>query len=647
MLQHALDWAARGFRVFPCWGGAKTPALGSWTSIATKDPDTIKRWWIDPVMGVERNYNVGVLTTELTVIDIDVKKGKEGLASALALGIDFDTLIVRTPSGGYHLYYSTGGCRNSVSGLGPGIDTRGFNGYVLAPGSIVEGHEYSLLRDRTPQPLSASIAASLARSAGHAVRMPEVDLDLPASFEQARSYITRAAPAIEGRGGHDQTYQVACMCRDFGLSEDAVVDLMAQSYNPKCQPPWELEELQGIIANAHQYAQNTAGTKSIVAEFRGIDVPETPKQLSVRLNGMPAAHEIPPRPWVIPRLLIRQNTTLLIAEGSAGKSTLILAIAAHLALGLPFLGYAPVKPAASVIYNAEDDHEEMARRIHAVCQWFGFDVHDIVDHVAIVQPGSGALQLTQGDPPTVNGPVLKEIIDAARDLDAGMVALDPLVELHGCREDDNVAMRYVMGTIRLLARQANAAVLVAHHTSKVGMGSDDRAGNVNVSRGATAIVNSARLALTLSPATDADRDRYGIPEAQRRQFVRLDDAKMNLSALSGRPVWIKREGVTIANGDDVGVLVPHDMIQNAEREGAVLASILLEAMEAGATAEMPLANAVTAIRGADPLYAVMTVASVKARVEQRLAGGIQLGEARIRSSRLRTDRGDQVSIVLD
>lgn len=648
MLQHALAWAARGYRVFPCWGGSKRPAIDGFPTQATTDPEQIRRWWTDPVLNVERNYNIGVSTDGMLVVDIDVKDGRPGMRSAIDAGVDFDTLTVRTASGGLHLYYQADNCRNSVNALGPGVDTRGHGGYVLAPGSVVDGKSYTLLRDGPTAPLSAALAASLERSTARLVDMPGVDLDLPVAFEQAREYLAhRAPPAIEGQGGHDQTYRVACMVRDFGLSEEASADLMLEIYNPRCVPPWDVEELKGIVGNANHYAQNTAGSKSEALNFAGLKLPEAPKQLTATVNGVRPAHEIPPRPWIVPRLLLRDYTTLLIAEGSAGKSTLILALAAHLALGHSFLGYTIHKPVASVIYNAEDDRDEMDRRLHAVCQWFGFDVHGVMDKIAIVQPNGGGLQLTSGDPPTVNRGALEELIAAARAIGAGMIALDPLVELHSCREDDNVGMRYVMGTLRLLAKEAGAAVLVAHHTSKAGMGSDNRAGNMNISRGASAIVNSARIALTISPTTDSDVERYAIPEQERRRYVRLDDAKMNMALVSDRPTWLKREGVTLANGDDVGVLTPFDMTANAAREASTLARLAVAVLTQRGCASLALGEAASALQGLDPLYAQLPLTSVKARLEQRLSGGVSVQEGRIRVERRQTGAREAIEVILD
>src|SRR5687768_13285738 len=97
-LDAALAWAARGFRVFPLAEGTRDTPIVPFADVASADPAQIRAWWLDPVMGAERDYNIGVLTTGFVVIDIDVKNGKAGLDSFAKLGGQFDTLTVQTPS---------------------------------------------------------------------------------------------------------------------------------------------------------------------------------------------------------------------------------------------------------------------------------------------------------------------------------------------------------------------------------------------------------------------------------------------------------------------------------------------------------------------------------------------------------------------
>jgi hypothetical protein len=89
----------------------------------------------------------------LFVVDLDVNRAtgeRIGEASLRALG--FGNLLtdpgqprVRTPSGGLHLYFRHPGAGfgNTVAKLGPGIDSRGDGGYVIAPGTVTPKGRYT------------------------------------------------------------------------------------------------------------------------------------------------------------------------------------------------------------------------------------------------------------------------------------------------------------------------------------------------------------------------------------------------------------------------------------------------------------------------------------------------------------------------
>lgn len=149
LLDSALQLAAQGFRVFPLTPGGKTPALATdWKAIATTDPERIRAMWWDPVMGVDQPYNIGIATGQgLVVLDVDMKDGKDGERSLRLLEMLNDSLPetreVRTASGTRHLYFRSDqpvGC--SHSGILAGLDIKGEGGFVVAPGSVINGSEY-------------------------------------------------------------------------------------------------------------------------------------------------------------------------------------------------------------------------------------------------------------------------------------------------------------------------------------------------------------------------------------------------------------------------------------------------------------------------------------------------------------------------
>jgi Bifunctional DNA primase/polymerase, N-terminal len=156
------ELVARGFALFPLRPGTKVPAVArDWEHAATTSPARLRQ--LAPHAGV--NYGVACGPSDLIVIDLDIAKDPRELAEggptegwsvlrqlAEAHGGELPrTFTVRTPSGGRHLYFrpTVDGPtpRNTVRRLGPLIDTRGVGGYVVAPGSRVDGVEYRVVDD--------------------------------------------------------------------------------------------------------------------------------------------------------------------------------------------------------------------------------------------------------------------------------------------------------------------------------------------------------------------------------------------------------------------------------------------------------------------------------------------------------------------
>lgn len=138
-----------GWAVFPLSPGSKLPAIakkagGQGVLDASKDPDQIREW--------ARRFphaNVGIACGKIsgiTVLDFDPKGGSaETLRTMKRQGRVFKpTVTVRTPSGGWHLYYAYAPeLLNSKSLLGKGIDVRTTGGYVVAPPSRLDnGRDY-------------------------------------------------------------------------------------------------------------------------------------------------------------------------------------------------------------------------------------------------------------------------------------------------------------------------------------------------------------------------------------------------------------------------------------------------------------------------------------------------------------------------
>ncbi|MFE0107079.1 bifunctional DNA primase/polymerase [Streptomyces sp. NPDC059009] len=165
----AVDLAQRGLGVFPLPPGGRRPTAGGWSTRCLTDPGRVRQLWCDG-----DNIGVGCRASAIVALDLDVEDDGQAVLAArcAARGEPWpDTLTVRTPSGGLHLYFrAPEGCTiGSSSGgrtaLGPGIDVRGpgrrSGGYLIGPGSVVAGTAYVIDHDAPLRDLPGWIATSL------------------------------------------------------------------------------------------------------------------------------------------------------------------------------------------------------------------------------------------------------------------------------------------------------------------------------------------------------------------------------------------------------------------------------------------------------------------------------------------------------
>ena len=289
-----LDWArwlaARDVPVFPLPPNGTVPSAEweGWPELATTDPAKIRAWWEGT------DCNIAACTTGFLVADLDMKDGKNGVAAWMALHDNeggFDTLTVKTKSGGYHLYYSGADVAQSIGKLSRGLDIKSHNNYVVGPGSVVDGVAYEVLFDRPIAPAPPHIVAMCkppGKRAEHA-DIPLGDLDGPADVAAAVERVSRTPGAVRGEQS-ENAVKLACAVRDFGVSEDKCNAIM-QEWAARCSPPIMPEDLARRVANAYAYAQNRIGSRSVEAMFRGVTI-EPPEHSA----PSPAAAPAPPPP---------------------------------------------------------------------------------------------------------------------------------------------------------------------------------------------------------------------------------------------------------------------------------------------------------------------------------------------------------------
>ncbi|WP_233878984.1 bifunctional DNA primase/polymerase [Paraburkholderia flagellata] len=139
----ACNYARAGAYVFPLVDGAKEPlnttvrehAFLHGVHSATNDVDIVRACW---EQHPRANIGIAMKPSGLVVWDIDVKDvdGMQDLHKYERQYGEVDTVRARTPSGGVHLYFNSGGQKiRSKANRARGWDLKATGGYVVAPPS--------------------------------------------------------------------------------------------------------------------------------------------------------------------------------------------------------------------------------------------------------------------------------------------------------------------------------------------------------------------------------------------------------------------------------------------------------------------------------------------------------------------------------
>jgi Bifunctional DNA primase/polymerase, N-terminal len=162
MLNYALSYARRGWRVFPVDSDKKPMTLHGFKD-ATTDERVIRDWWQE---GRQlREPNIGLDIPEgIVVLDFDPRNMDE---ESTFQQYDYpSTKKVYTPGAGWHLYFIVPKGLQFRGQLAPGVDVKAAGkGYVLLPPSKLEdGRAYIWADDRAAQPLPADILNDITKT---------------------------------------------------------------------------------------------------------------------------------------------------------------------------------------------------------------------------------------------------------------------------------------------------------------------------------------------------------------------------------------------------------------------------------------------------------------------------------------------------
>lgn len=250
---------------------------------------------------------------------------------------------------------------------------------------------------------------------------------------------------------------------------------------------------------------------------------------------------VPARKWLVEGLVPSGTVTLLGGDGGTGKSLAALQLATSTVLDRPWLSMS-VTPGNALFISAEDDRDELHRRLADICRAEGVALADLDKLTIRSLAGEDALLAVQESRTGgLQASGLYRELDARLAADKpGLVVLDTLADLFPGNENDRAQARQFIGLLRGLAIRHQCAVVLLSHPSLSGLNSGS--GN----SGSTGWNNSVRSRLYLERVI---HDGYE-PDPDARTL-------RNKKANYGRTGWEIslrwRDGVFVADAPVTGL----------------------------------------------------------------------------------------------
>jgi hypothetical protein len=391
MRDKAAALAKMGFRICPVKRGTKAPAQppnkpwppkGQYHQhIPSSDPADVAAMWTG-LQGESLSFDIGINTEGYLVLDIDDRDARTGSASFKALasehGLDLNTVIAGTPSGGRHYFYKLPQgidpttVKQGSDKLGSGIDHKSYNSLVVGVGTVRPGKgEYKWVRSPDESEIKLAPISLVERCRREHIRQPDdpivvpgLELDTADAIGRFRHYAAVcASEAVEGAGGRNVTIGILRKAGDYGLSHLAATEVLCEEAGwneTKAIPPWDVDELVDLAESLEPSRERPIGCDHPVAQFDAIPV----------LSNLPPltlaewkARDLPPPDYICGNWLSTTSRVLLVAPTGLGKTMfgvgLTMAIAGH----RDFLHWKGRRPTKVLFIDGEMSNRLLRQRL--------------------------------------------------------------------------------------------------------------------------------------------------------------------------------------------------------------------------------------------------------------------------------------------
>jgi hypothetical protein len=575
----ALDYIMRGWRPVPVAFRSKRPTGGYGWHLIHIDASNAAQFF----NGDDQNVGIqmGPASQGLTDGDMDTEeartiapyfmprtKSKFGRASARwSHYLYYSDLADNTGIGGA-VHFKDPTTKEMILELRIGGDGRGAQ--TVAPGSVHEDTGEQIVWDEDGEP----------------TRIAGDDLLRCAKITAALALLARHWPLPGSKARHSTALRLGGFLARCGWNETQIMlALEAITKAANDEESWDRKAAGRDALRHFSSGGNAAGFPALREDFgepiarrvaewldyqpgrieddlraAGNDKDGDGRALSV-LDVFDAGDDIKlpdPRGWLVANQFCRRFLSSLVAPGAVGKTALRVAQFISVATGRAFLGQHVFMRCRVLLLSFEDGRDELRRRIAACCMHHGVGRSELKGWLYYAAPkGIKLAELKDGSPAC--GELEKQLRTKIRELKPDIVSLDPFVKTHALEENDSGAMDFVCGLMATLAEEFDIAVDAPHHARK-GIAAP---GDADTGRGSSSIKDAGRLVFTLTPMSEDEARQFSIDQADRRQFVRLDSAKVNLTPPAKTATWFRLVSVPIGNstpdypaGDHVQTVKP-------------------------------------------------------------------------------------------
>jgi AAA domain len=271
--------------------------------------------------------------------------------------------------------------------------------------------------------------------------------------------------------------------------------------------------------------------------------------------------KIPPRGWLLGKTFCRKFISGLIGSGTAGKTTTRYSQYLAASSGRKLTGEHVHVRSRVLIVCLEDDINEIQRRIGAVMLHYGVMADEVDGWLYYCCPRG--LKLLQSSGRGLAGVAVGGLYDELRrivaELKIDLVSIDPFIKAAGVDENDNNLIDRVCTMLAEISDEFDCAIDINSHARK----GDATPGDAERDRGASAKKDAGRLMRTITPMSTDEAELFGVSPKDQPAFIRVDDAKVNITQRSTEAMWFRLVGVPLGNASEM--YPSGDNVQAAER----------------------------------------------------------------------------------